>query len=141
MSKKTLKFIFLLSVFTLISSSFFAFSDEPEERVSITVDLDFGTIRIGNPPPAPPKAPPPPKAHNPPPPPHPKPPKHIKPPKPGRCPPPPPPRRLRHRKTTRRVVVDPTKPLPPSTHFYPDMYGDTDKNTEDKNTEIEKNIQ
>ena len=136
MSKKTLKTIFLLSVFTLISSSFFAFSDEPEERVSITVDLDFGIIRIGNPPPAPPKAPPaPPKTHKPP-----KTAHNPPPPKPGRCPPPPP-RRLRHRKTTRRVVVDPTKPLPPSTHFYPDMYGDTDKNTEDKNTEIEKNIQ
>ena len=51
----------------VLSSSFFAFSDEPEERVSITVDLDFGTIRIGNPPPAPPKAPPaPPKTHKPP---------------------------------------------------------------------------
>ena len=128
---RMLKSVVMLAIFALLSCSLFATDKKSDSAkvngdVRISVDLDFGIIRIGTtipprrcpPPPPPKKNPPAPRAHNPPP-----------PPPPRRCPPPPP-RRVRHRRAVRRVVIDPTRPLPPSTHFYPDLYGDTDTNTE-----------
>ena len=115
MRSRMLKSVLMLVIFALFSCSLFATDKKSDLDVQgdvrITVDLDFGTIRIGKPPKKDPTA------HNPPP--------------PRRCPPPPP--HIRHRgyrKPVKRVVVDPTKPLPPSTHFYPNMYGDTETDTE-----------
>ena len=125
MRSRIQKSVLMLIIFALFSCSLFATDKKSDLDVKgdvrITVDLDFGTIRIGKPPkkappPPPKKNPPTPRAHNPPPPP------------PSRCPPPFP-AHIRHRgyrRSVKRVVVDPTKPLPPSTHFYPDLYGDTE---------------
>ncbi len=129
---RMLKSVIMLAIFALLSCSLFATDKKSNSAkvngdVRISVDLDFGIIRIGTsipprrcPPPPPPVHNPPPKAH-----------KHAlpPPPPPRRCPPPPP-RRVRHHRAVRKVVINPTKPLPPSTHFYPDLYGDTDSDTE-----------
>ena len=132
MRLRMLKSVIMLVIFALLSCSLFATDKKSDSAkvnadVRVSVDLDFGIIRIGTtiPPrkaPPPPKDPPaPPKAHKP------APTKHMPPPPPPRrCPPPP--RRVRIRVRPRKIVIDPTKPLPPSTHFYPDLYGDTDEN-------------
>lgn len=127
---RTLKSVVMFAIFALLSCSLFATDKKSDSAkvngdVRISVDLDFGIIRIGTrippkkaPPPPPRRCPPPPHKNSLPP-----------PPPPRRCPPPPP-RRVRHYRSVRRVVIDPTKPLPPSTHFYPDFYGDTDATTD-----------
>lgn len=134
MRLRMLKSVVMLAIFALLSCSLFATDKKSDSAkvnadVRVSVDLDFGIIRIGTtiPPrkaPPPPKAPPaPPKAHKP------APKKHVSPPPPPprRCPPPPP-RRVRIRVKPRKVVIDGSKPLPPTTHFYPDFYSDTDEN-------------